>query len=378
VPDIAASRIDPGPVNPHLPAMLCALRDSLADASWPVRDSACTATGRFLRSVWLRINYEYTFAPFIVPIPTAEDIVTGLTQPTIITSEIEGVASSNGSEDKVSVHQLCEESVGLLFSFLSDDPFRPVRDSAAVAVIDAMLPPPLPTSPFPSADGGGSNMRRAVTIRTQEFVASYILSAAAATTGAASSNSSSSGGSGVGGSKVKSKGKGTSTGLTKAIQFIPQAMLIDMQSHAEQVKRASNERSAPIDGGSEKRSEAASEGGGVSWGGNWHGKKRRTKGRVGGGWGCCLDCGPGEGRSVLPWERSEVCVLLLREAGQSWEGLESEREMCEDGSDNYADEVRVVLREIMTDNLQVSKMIERYLRGMIVTDNSNSGDDSNE
>lgn len=49
------------------------------------------------------------------------------------------------------------------------------------------------------------------------------------------------------------------------------------------------------------------------WGGTTKGKIKRSKPRLGGGWGCCLDCAAGENRELYPWEVSETAIFLLRE-----------------------------------------------------------------
>jgi HEAT repeat len=42
-----AAKVDPGAVASHVPVLLTALLSCFADESWPVRDAACVATGRF-------------------------------------------------------------------------------------------------------------------------------------------------------------------------------------------------------------------------------------------------------------------------------------------------------------------------------------------
>jgi HEAT repeat len=42
-----AAKVDPAAVASHVPVLLTALLSCFADESWPVRDAACVATGRF-------------------------------------------------------------------------------------------------------------------------------------------------------------------------------------------------------------------------------------------------------------------------------------------------------------------------------------------
>lgn len=59
------------------------------------------------------------------------------------------------------------------------------------------------------------------------------------------------------------------------------------------------------------------------WGGSIKGKVKRSKPRLGGGWGCCLDCAAGEDRPLVAWEESETSILLLRELIGTFSQLES-------------------------------------------------------
>lgn len=117
----AGSRVLSSAVRPHLTALSLALRSSLADSSWPIRDSAATAAGRFVR-----FNGK-SLAPALFRAPS--------------TRLAEGAAG--GSQESTGEGGEAAEAVGdllgLLFTCMREDPFPPVRESAAVGLVDIVL-----------------------------------------------------------------------------------------------------------------------------------------------------------------------------------------------------------------------------------------------
>jgi hypothetical protein len=142
------SRISSSTVDASLSLMLVTLRDSLIDASWPVRDRACIAIGRCLRSIWDR-NIDMTSAVEIriISLPSVEEIIHCQSQAEKgdeVVLEKEGdIDESQLEQDKkpLTVMDIVQESVEILFLYLHSDPFRPVRESAAIALVDCLLPP---------------------------------------------------------------------------------------------------------------------------------------------------------------------------------------------------------------------------------------------
>jgi hypothetical protein len=123
--------------------MLVALRDSLVDASWPVRDRACIAIGRYIRSIWNR-NLDLQSAADIrlIPIPTTEMILHY--DPQLGSGEGKEGEVAQEDQERLPVIKIIQESVEILLSYLHTDPFRPVRESAAIAIVDCVLPPAAP------------------------------------------------------------------------------------------------------------------------------------------------------------------------------------------------------------------------------------------
>ena len=407
--------MDSTAVDARIPSMLCCLRDSLADSSWPIRDSACTAAGRMLRSLWGRVRFSQQFIPRAVPIPSAVDIVHAAgdgscpppspspplpNEPLAMAVTPTALAEENTGEQTtlegvpVSIRELCQESLHMLFSFLLEDPFRPVRDSAAVGIVDAILPPlPLPSQPtgFTPADTTtrvedveeGRQLQLETVSRLADFLATHIESACMETRRDTAPPSVPTAG---GGTKSSSKRKPSTTrGAAPGFQFIPPAMLADMAQHADAVRKSqegqgqkvtttgggvqqkhfgahANSTSAgnpsAVSIGSSVEEVSADEIGpsSVSWGTTVGGRRRRTKGRAGGGWGCCLDCAPGEGKGVLSWEKSEACVLLLREVAQALQGRECRRDFS----------LGEVLRGILSSRLEVCGDTCTLLSGYLI------------
>lgn len=118
---LSGSRVCPEAVEPHLPALSLALRSSLADTSWPIRDTAATAVGRFLRYNGLKL------APSFFCSPSSSE-----------TRDSRG-EGEGGVRDKDSMQEVVGDMLGLLFACLQEDPFRPVRESAAVGLVDICL-----------------------------------------------------------------------------------------------------------------------------------------------------------------------------------------------------------------------------------------------
>ena len=109
----AASRVNPEAVVEYLPCLCTTLRSSLADTSWPIRDTAAISVGRFLR-----FN-----GPALAP----------------------GYFCNQSMKDDYSdktennMHEVVGDLLGMLFMCLREDPFRPVRESAAVGLVDICL-----------------------------------------------------------------------------------------------------------------------------------------------------------------------------------------------------------------------------------------------
>ena len=103
--------------------------------------------------------------------------------------------------------------------------------------------------------------------------------------------------------------------VNKAIRFLPDSVVSELMSGSKVTVRNTNETtfkplvssSSAINPSGEILGEP------LSWGGSVKGKMKRSKPRIGGGWGCCLDCAAGENRPLYPWEESETAILLLRE-----------------------------------------------------------------
>jgi hypothetical protein len=129
---VIGSRVDPEAVAPYLPSLSRSLRSSLADTSWPIRDTAATAVGRFLRFNGRKLAPSYFTRPASVSPATATATATA---PATAGSS-PGGAGEGGGEGMVEV---VGDLLGLLFSCLREDPFRPVRESAAVGLVDICL-----------------------------------------------------------------------------------------------------------------------------------------------------------------------------------------------------------------------------------------------
>lgn len=124
--------------------MLVALRDSLVDASWPVRDRACIAIGRYIRSVWNRnLDLHSSGDVRLIPIPTTQSILEYDTQHDlpVVAQDGEELSQEELSQEKLTVMMILQECVEILLSYLHTDPFRPVRESAAIAIVDCILSP---------------------------------------------------------------------------------------------------------------------------------------------------------------------------------------------------------------------------------------------
>lgn len=109
----------------------------MIDASWPVRDRACIAIGRYIRSIWNRdIDVNSPIQVKSISIPTIQDILE-YDQGQRLSEEL--VESSQ--EEKLSILTIMQEAIDILLNYLRTDPFHPVRESAAISLIDCILPP---------------------------------------------------------------------------------------------------------------------------------------------------------------------------------------------------------------------------------------------
>jgi hypothetical protein len=111
----------------------------------------------------------------------------------------------------------------------------------------------------------------------------------------------------------------TSKPPNKSIRFLPDSVVSELMSGSAVSVRNTNE-TKPTEmkpllppTPSVLTPSAVGPGAMLPWGGPIKGKLKRSKPRVGGGWGCCLDCAAGENRQLYSWEESETCLLLLRE-----------------------------------------------------------------
>lgn len=107
-----------------MPSLCLSLRSSLADTSWPIRDTAATAVGRFLRFNGRKLASSY----FCSPTPAGAGA---------LSSTAERGAGAGKEAD--SMDEVVGDLLGLLFTCLREDPFRPVRESAAVGLVDICL-----------------------------------------------------------------------------------------------------------------------------------------------------------------------------------------------------------------------------------------------
>ena len=120
---LAATRVSPTAVERFLPALCLGLRSCLADTSWPVRDSAAIAVGRFLRYNGAKLSPKYFTR-------------------VVVREDIQGASGSEPSQsDTNQMEEVIGDLLGLLFSSLLEDPFRPVRESAVVGLVDICMGP---------------------------------------------------------------------------------------------------------------------------------------------------------------------------------------------------------------------------------------------
>jgi hypothetical protein len=338
------SRIPSSSADQYLSLMLVALRDSLVDASWPVRDRACIAIGRYLRSIWNRnLDLQSPADIRLIPIPTTQSILNSGGHLPIDTDTPQGhapEAQEEGEEavlpqaeqEKLTVLQILQESVEILLNYLHTDPFRPVRESAAIAIVDCLLPPlapmmttenPLKVSlslsprPLLRPHPRQAPFQNQIWKKIENYLQSYLLAAVATAAPAETSFPFAT-------TTMTSSSSSTTTATTrpvnKAIRFLPDSVVTELMSGATVTVRNTNDTNnnsefKPLVSSSLDPSAPGGmlTGETLSWGGSVKGKMKRSKPRVGGGWGCCLDCAAGENRPLYPWEESETAILLLRE-----------------------------------------------------------------
>lgn len=131
--------------------MLAVLHDSLIDSSWPVRDRACIAIARFIRSIWDRqIDVTLPVDIRFIPLPTPDDIMRydeNIGNNNENNGNIKYEPKQNDSEkEEITMLSIMNEVINILFNYLHNDSFRPVRESAAIAIVDCLLPSTLPPS----------------------------------------------------------------------------------------------------------------------------------------------------------------------------------------------------------------------------------------
>jgi hypothetical protein len=312
------SRVDPDAVAQYLPQLCLSLRSALADTSWPIRDTAATAVGRFLRYNGIKLAPSYFRRS--------------------IDSHGTGPVTSGAVEG---MQEVVGDLLGLLFTCLREDPFRPVRESAAVGLVDICL-----------HDNVGECIHRHCYIRTspvfdfcclwficicntelgcdvwwniEKFIEDNILALclqpgdvdSADTTEVAVASS-------------------MSTQVKKNIQFIPNKMLATMMKSSSSVSQTSAtsddavKRPLKANIGRWLYSDWQEEPGDSMASRSSRRKKRKEMlaQRVSAGWGCCLDCGAGDNGQVAPSEVSRSCLLLLRELRETVVMKEQERFDC--------------------------------------------------
>ena len=134
----------PEAVSPYLPALCRSLRSSMADTSWPIRDTAATAVGRFLRYNGLKLAPSFFCSPSATS--TSSSLAASITPARDVSAEsgkgevvIGDTDSSGNSDSRDGMQEVVGDLLGLLFACLREDPFRPVRESAAVGLVDICL-----------------------------------------------------------------------------------------------------------------------------------------------------------------------------------------------------------------------------------------------
>lgn len=301
--------------------MLVVLRDSLIDASWPVRDRACIAIARYIRSVWDRsIDLTSSIDTRFIPIPTPDDIMMFNENIDNITNNKDEYQQNNNEKEEISIITIINEVIDILFNYLHNDSFRPVRESSAIAIIDCLLPPIIPTS-------NQNNQLKSLFLQNlwtklETYVNTYLSSAISQTNLSLS---------------ISQELKVEQTKpINKSIRFLPDSIVAELMSGASVsvVNTNSNTSSvttsittttvtAPVNPTPLVSSGIKLEKSSEIWGGSIKGKVKRSKPRLGGGWGCCLDCAAGEDRPLVSWEESETCIFLLKELVATFPDLET-------------------------------------------------------
>lgn len=133
--------------------------------------------------------------------------------------------------------------------------------------------------------------------------------------------------------------------VNKNIRFLPDSIVSELMSGSTVSVRNTNEYADPKPLVPPMQASENNKGYPQPWGSTTIGKVKRSKPRLGGGWGCCLDCAAGENRDLYPWEGSETAVLLLRE-------------LIGTLPQNFGSEAK--LRELFHSHLQVSFISDSY------------------